>query len=80
MSSVMKKNAFCICVNKGVDQLHSNCAADQCLCFRYTDSTIPLLTESEISSLLTTSMTVQPDLCKTWSETPKTDFVVTRLM
>ena len=25
--------------------------ADQCLCFRYTDSTIPLLPKSEISSL-----------------------------
>ena len=27
--------------NKGTDQLHSNCAADQHLCFRYIDSTIP---------------------------------------
>ena len=80
MSSVMRKTASCICINKGADQLCSNCAADQHLCFRYTDTTIPLLPESEISSLLTTSMTVQSDLCKTWSETPKTDFVVTRLM
>ena len=28
--------------NKGADQLHSNCEADQRLCFRYSDSTIPL--------------------------------------
>ena len=27
-----------------------NCAADQRLCFRYTDSNIPLLPKSEISS------------------------------
>ena len=32
----------CICENKD---------ADQCLCFRYTDSTIPLLPIYEISSL-----------------------------
>ena len=31
--------------------LRSNCEADQCLCFRYTDSTIPLLSNSKISSL-----------------------------
>ena len=29
--------------NKGADQLRSNCEADQRLCFRYTDSTIPVL-------------------------------------
>ena len=44
----MRKPAFCICENKGADQLHGNCAADQGLCFRYIDSTIPLLTKSEI--------------------------------
>ena len=31
--------------------INCNCAADQRLCFRYTDSTIPLLPKSEISSL-----------------------------
>ena len=39
LSLVMRKPAFCICVNKDADQLRSNCAADQRLCFRYTDST-----------------------------------------
>ena len=29
---------FCICENKNTDQLHSNGAADQCLCFHYTNS------------------------------------------
>ena len=51
MSLVMKKPDFCLCENKDADQLHSNCEADQRLCFRYLDSTIPLLSKSEISSL-----------------------------
>ena len=53
--------------------------ADQRLCFRYTDSTIPLLPKSEISSLCPSSVVVQPSLCRTWSETPKTGFLRTRL-
>ena len=36
--------------NKGSDQLQSYCEADQRLCFCYTDSTIPLLSKSKISS------------------------------
>ena len=51
MSLVMRKPAFCICENKDADQLCGNREADQHLCFRYTDSTIPLLPKSEISSL-----------------------------
>ena len=47
----MSKQTFCICKNKDADQLRGNREADQCLCFRYIDSTIPLLSESEISSL-----------------------------
>ena len=39
----MRKLAFCICENKGADQLRSKCAADQRLCFHYIDSIIPLL-------------------------------------
>ena len=50
LSRDMRKPAFCICENKDADQLRSNCAADECLCFRYTDSTISLLPKSEISS------------------------------
>ena len=36
--------------NKGADQLRSNCEADQRLCFRYSDSTIPLLLKFQASS------------------------------
>ena len=41
---------FCLCENKGADQLPSNCEADQRLCFRYTDSTTTLLSRSKFSS------------------------------
>ena len=50
MSLVMRKPAFCICENKDAEQLCGNREADQRLCFRYTDTTIPLLPKSEISS------------------------------
>ena len=47
----MGKPTICICENKGADQLSSYCEADQRLCFCYTDSTIPLLLISKISSI-----------------------------
>ena len=74
----MRKPAFCICENKDADQLRGNREADQRLCFRYIDSTVPRLSKCEISSLLPSSVTVQPGLCRTWSETPKTGFLTTR--
>ena len=80
LSLVMRKPDFCICENKDADQLRSNCATDQRLCLRYTDSTIPLLPKSEISSLWTCSVAVQPGLCRTWSDTQKTGFLTTRLI
>ena len=76
----MRKPAFRICKNKDADQLRGNRAADQCLCFCYLASTIPLLPKSEITSLYISSVAVQPGLCWTWLETPKTDFLATRLI
>ena len=64
----MGKPTICIGENKGADQLRSNCEADQRLCFRYTDSTIPLLSKSKISSLYPSSVLVQLSLCRTGSE------------
>ena len=63
MSHHMGKQSTCIGESKGTDQL------DQRLCFRYTDSTIPLLLKSEISSFYLASLTVQPGLCWTCSKT-----------
>ena len=80
VSRVVRKPAFCICENKDADQLRGNREADQRLCFRHIDSAIFLLSISEISSLYTSSVAVQPDLCGTRSEIPKTGFLTTRLM
>ena len=65
----MGKPSICICENKDADQLRGNREANQRFCFRYTDSTLPLLFKSEISSFQPASVTVQPDLCRTCSET-----------
>ena len=51
MSLIVRKPAFCIYENKDADQLRGNRKADQRLCFHYTDSTIPVLSKSEIPSL-----------------------------
>ena len=50
LSRLMGKPTICIGENKDADQLRGNREADQRLCFRYSDSTIPLLLKSEISS------------------------------
>ena len=50
LSHLMGKPTICIGENKGADQLRSNCEADQRLCFRYSDTTIPPLLNSKISS------------------------------
>ena len=50
MSRLMGKPTICIGENKDADQLLGNREADQRLCFRYSDSTIPPLLNSKISS------------------------------
>ena len=47
----MRKTAFCIYENKTANQLRNACAADQRHCFRFIDSTTPLLPKSEISGI-----------------------------
>ena len=69
MSLVVRRLIFCICENKDADQLRGDREADKRLCFRYIDSTIPLLSKSEISSFKPSSVAVQPGLCRTWAET-----------
>ena len=69
----MRKPLLDIYRNKG------EVSADHRLCFRYIDSTNPLLLKSEISSLDPSSVDVQAELCRTLSETPKKDFLMTRL-
>ena len=69
LSRLMGEPTICICENKDADQLRGNREADQRLCYRYTDSTLPLLFKSEISSFQPASVTAQPNLCQTCSET-----------
>ena len=75
MSHFVRKQDYCLCENKGADQLCSNCEADQRLCFRYRNSTISHLLISKISNFLHSSGTVQASLCRTGSEFPKTGFL-----
>ena len=68
------------CKNKDADQLHTNCAADQRLCYHYIDRTIPPLPKSETLSLSSVALQPRPSLCLTLSETLKTGVLTTRLM
>ena len=69
-----------LCKNKGTDQLRANHAAKLISAFGFaTDSTIPLLPKSKISSLKPSALAVQRGLCWTRSEIPKTDFVMMRV-
>ena len=53
--------------------------ADQRLCFCHKVRTIHLLPKFEISSLFPSSLAEQLGLCWSWSEIPKTSFLMTRL-
>ena len=74
MNHIMRKPVFAYVKTKDVDQLRSNLANIQHLCFLYIDS------KSEISSLYLSSVVVQPGLCLTLSETPRTGFLTTWLI
>ena len=65
----MGKPTICIGENKDADQLRGNREADQRLCFHFSDSMIPPLLNSKISSFLPGSVAVQAGLCRTCSET-----------
>ena len=47
----VRKAVFCICEIKDADQVRGDREADQRLCFRCTEGTMPLLLKSEILSL-----------------------------
>ena len=54
----MRKTAFCICENKGGDQLCGIRAADQRLCFHHVDGTMPPRPNYDILSLNLSSLIV----------------------
>ena len=66
--------------NKGADQPAHSRNLISTFVVRYVDSMIPLVSISEISSLYPASLAVQASLCLTWSQTPKTGFLVTRFI
>ena len=76
----MRKPDFCLCKNKGTDQLCSNCEADQRLYLRYMDSIIPPLSIPKVSRFKLSYVTLQTGLCRTWWEIPKTGFLALRLI
>ena len=70
---------------KGADQLLGSRAADERLCFRYIDTCGTYSPSSSylirnFKPLTISSVALQPSLCRTWSETPNTDFFVTWLI
>ena len=73
MSHVMRKPAFAIC-----ERRRRSLISTFVVCF--LDSIIPLVSISEISSLNLASVAAQVGLSLPWSQTPKTGFLVTRLI
>ena len=71
-----------VCKNKSADQLCGNCTAISTFLFTtyMVTCTIFLLPKSDISSLLPSSLTLQPGLCCIWLETKNTDFLMTLLI
>ena len=80
MSRVMRNPAFCICENKDTDQLRGYREADQRLCFRYIDSSIPLLPKSKIFKLLAIFCDCTARFMSDLVRNPKTGFLTTRLI
>ena len=75
----MRKPTFYICENKGADQLRGTVLLISAFVFaKYIVPSLHFL-NLKISSLKSASVAVQPGLCRTWSETPKTGFLMTRL-
>ena len=66
--------------NKGADQPAHPRSLSSAFVFRYLDSIIPILAKSKISRLKLASVAAQAGLSRTWSETPKTGFLATRLI
>ena len=67
-------------INKGTDQSAHPRSLISAFVVRCLDSIISLVSISETSSLYIASVAAQASLCLSWSETPKTGFLVTRLI
>ena len=76
----MRKPVFAIWEQQRRRSACESAQSDQRLFVHCLDSIIPLVSISEISSLLLASVAAQAGLSLTWSKTPKTGFLVTRLI
>ena len=79
MRHVMRKPVYAICEQQRRRSACASAQSDQRLCCRCLDSMTPLVAMYDISSLYLASVAAQTGLYLTWSETPKTGFLVTWL-
>ena len=75
----MRKLFMSYANNKGADQPAHPRSLISAFVVRCLDSIIPLVSISEISSLYLVFVAAQAGLSLTWSQTPKTGFLVTWL-
>ena len=66
--------------NEGADQPAHSRRLISTFVVRCLDSIIPLVSISEITSLYLASVAAQTGLCLTWSQTPKTGFLMMKLI
>ena len=76
MGHIMRKPVLYV-DNIGADQPAHLCSLISDFVVRFLDNTIPQLAIAEISRLLLASVAEQAGLSLTWSQTPKTGFLVT---
>ena len=80
MSLILRKIAYA--KNKGADQVCSDPAADQCVCFGFRVQSLYFL-NLKIKPLaifcIVTAQFVSNSLCQTWSRTPKIGFLMLQL-
>ena len=65
--------------NKGADQPAHPRSLISAFVVRCLDSILPLVSIYEIASLYIASVATKAGLCLTWSQTPKTGFLMARL-
>ena len=80
VSHVMRKPVMPNANNKGTDQPVHPHSLISTFVVHCLDTIIPLVSISEISSLCLASVAAQAGLRIPWSQTPKTGFLVTRLI
>ena len=80
LSHIMRKPVLPYANNKGADQPAHLRNLISAFVIRCLDSIISLVSILAISWLSLASLAAQAGLCLTWSETPKTGFLVTRLI